>query len=236
MLTMRLWGRRFLSPADKLSMGRADRAASGPPFDQAPLIIREALLFPYEEGAAFVQALYQRGGFKAIDEALREPPRTTEQIIHPEKYQLGELPRPAPLPDLADALGGSWRTLGRGVLGERDLRVLIEHFANRPDAAVAAAGWDGDSYVVLEDEDDRLLVAIHTVWDTEQDAVEFYNAYDRTVAKRFGEEQRRTLDAPSLSRWATATGRIHLIKTGEQVILILAPDAETLEIAADQFE
>ena len=45
------------------------------------------MIFPYLRGMVFCAKLTNDGGWKAIDEAYRNPPLSTEQILHPEKYR-----------------------------------------------------------------------------------------------------------------------------------------------------
>jgi hypothetical protein len=53
--------------------------------------LRKEYAFPYEAGAAFVEALVADGGWEAVNEAYSRPPTTTEQILHPDKYLAGEV-------------------------------------------------------------------------------------------------------------------------------------------------
>jgi hypothetical protein len=52
-----------------------------------PPILIKSLSFPYTSGVDFVLDLYRDGGFAAIDAAWRDPPRSTEHILHPERYR-----------------------------------------------------------------------------------------------------------------------------------------------------
>jgi hypothetical protein len=233
-LTQLLWGRQFLTPDEKASLTNRDGTQGQSQLDQVPLVLRDELLFPYREGYQFVATLHRDGGYDAVNQAFRDPPQSSEQIIHPEKYP-AEAPVSAPMPALAEALGGSWRTLRTDVLGELDLRILIEHFSDRPTAETAAAGWGGDSVALLEDDAGRLVVVLNTVWDSDAEAAEFYNAFVPTVAARFGGDQSPTLEQPSLARWSTPIGPIQILKTAERVLVTFAPDEETLEATAAQF-
>ena len=232
MLAMLRWGRRHLSPSEKLSLGNPDRPRATPAFEAAPALVRDTFLFPYEEGRAFVFALHRSGGYGAVDQALRDPPRSTEQVIHPEKYLAGEAPRAVPTPMLT-SLGEGWRRLKIDVLGELGLRQLLEEHAGPSEAAAGAAGWGGDSFVLLEHTDGRLLLAIQTVWDGEPEAAEFYNAVTRTIPRR-AVGTRRIVDQPSLVRWAAPNGQIQLVKVADRVVLVFAPDAETLDLVVTE--
>ncbi len=50
---------------------------------KAPRFLRETLIFPYLGGQQFCAAL---GGYDAVSAAFKEPPKSTAQILHPEKY------------------------------------------------------------------------------------------------------------------------------------------------------
>ena len=59
---------------------------------------------PYSDGPAFVRQLREQGGWAAVNDVYRDPPASTEQIIHPEKYG-----RDAPADiRLADRTNGEW--------------------------------------------------------------------------------------------------------------------------------
>ncbi|UPW02132.1 Hvo_1808 family surface protein [Halorussus gelatinilyticus] len=41
---------------------------------------------PYSDGPAFVKQIKKRGGWQAVNDLYENPPKSTEQVIHPEKY------------------------------------------------------------------------------------------------------------------------------------------------------
>jgi hypothetical protein len=228
MLTMRIWGRQFLRPADKRSLGD-DAFVKDPVLDSAPSLVRGELLFPYDAGWVFAQLLYQDGGFAAIDRAFARPPRSTEQILHPEKYAAGENPIDVDMPPLVRTLGGSWTTRRTDVLGELVLRLLLEPDVGWPVAEAAAAGWGGDAYTLLEDDAGRRVVAILTVWDTEGDAAEMYNAFSDGVDARYKGQVQRVVELPGVTRWSIPEYQVQVLKTGNMVRIVYAPDAATLD-------
>ncbi|WP_376789903.1 hypothetical protein [Thermoflexus sp.] len=157
-------------------------------FDRAPRVIREELTFPYEAGFAFVRTLYDQGGWDAINAAFRDPPASTEQILHPEKFRSREPPIRVTLPPLTDTLGSGWRLIDENVLGEFFLRVYLEERLPASQAEKAAAGWGGDRYAVYGNEatgQDLLVLAV--AWDNEAEAREFVEAYRAYAAARYGE-------------------------------------------------
>jgi len=121
----------------------------------------------------------QEAGWDAVDSLYLDPPVSTEQILHPEKYAAGETY--AELADPADAArdGGpldGWRLLRSNALGELQWRIVFTEHGQGDIAELLAAGWDGDRYAVFE-RDGEILMAMTTHWDTEDDAKDFEAGY-----------------------------------------------------------
>lgn len=139
-------------------------------FSSAPLYFKRALVFPYYAGADFVTEGWHRGGWKRVDSVYANPPRSTEQVLHPEKYYSGsDPPLQVSLP-LPPSLSG-WSKLGEDTGGEFLLRVLLEEYGV-PEFASAAAGWGGDRLAVYS-RGPLSFVAWLTLWDDEAEAEEF---------------------------------------------------------------
>ncbi len=151
--------------------------------DSAPTILKAGLYFPYQEGLTFVQALYDQGGWAAVTAALSDPPTSTEQILHPEKYLAAQRDEPN-LPvrfDLTAALGADWTTATTSTLGEFDLRVLLEDTAAQGDINAAAAGIGGIRYALYESAAQTPLLQLVARWDTAADGDEFLSAFRSTL-------------------------------------------------------
>jgi len=153
--------------------------------DRAPLAIREAMLFPYRAGFGFIAALRRRQPWSAVDSAFLRPPRSTEQILHPERYLADDRPVPiairvpAALPGFAIAHSTVWGELGTALW-------LRSHGVDEHSADEAAAGWGGDRAVVVARPGDRRIgraVGIaRTEWDSEADAIEAAEAAGKALA------------------------------------------------------
>jgi len=168
-------------------------------FDRAPRVIREELTFPYDAGFAFVQTLYERGDWDAVNAAFRDPPASTEQILHPEKFFSRERPIRVTLPPLTDTLGSGWQLVDENVLGEFFLRVYLEERLPASQAEGAAAGWGGDRYAVYVNEaasQDLLVLAV--AWDSEAEAREFVEAYRVYATARYGGGPAREAEGQAL--------------------------------------
>jgi hypothetical protein len=137
-------------------------------FTLAYLLIQIA---PYEYGEPFVNDLLDAGGEDAVDAALREPPRTSEQVLDFSKYQSRE-PRVEVAPPAA---GGP--VLDDGVFGEASLVALLTGVVGGDAAADAAGGWAGDWYVAWQQGGSSCVRATF-VMDTDRDRRELSEALD----------------------------------------------------------
>jgi hypothetical protein len=149
---------------------------------EAPVILSESLIFPYFRGMVFCASLTNKGGWKSINEAYENPPQSTEQIMHPEKYL--DQPDPPTAIDLGRLEPGEgWAEVGRNVVGEMQLAVLLRRHGGKP----IAAGWDGDRFAVFDSKDGKLAVVWLTTWDTDDDARDFARQYTRFQTTKLGE-------------------------------------------------
>jgi hypothetical protein len=135
--------------------------AQFPALASAPRVVQESLLFPYLEGAGFVQRLWlAQGGRPApFGEHL---PLSTEQVLHPERL-LGQ-GRDDPTEMVIRVHGG--RVLHHDVLGQLETRLLIEELSGERGAPGVADGWSGDRYALVETDSGTALVWA-VLWDDE---------------------------------------------------------------------
>jgi hypothetical protein len=235
-LTMGLYARENLTAMDmadyrleefqSIDLSGALTGGGGP-------LTESATYFPYQEGTAFVAQLYQSGGWGAVDAAFENPPRSTEQVLHPERYFSGDAPKRIQLPALH--LNG-WHSIAEDTLGELYLRIYLEHKLDFAQAIPAAEGWGGDRYQVLGDDQGRLALALQTAWDSPADAHEFFATYSTfVVALAGGNPQVLQADATQM-RWQLAGRQFYLSLAGAQVLALHAPDAATLDALIAEFK
>lgn len=115
-----------------------------PRFAAAPLIVREALIFPYIEGAEFMRWW---AGSPHADTLPFGPrmPESTEQILHPDRYAAGDRPLGVVFP-ASDAA-----VMHEDALGELEIRILGAALDGRDEAVYTVPlGWAGDRYRVVE--------------------------------------------------------------------------------------
>jgi hypothetical protein len=158
---------------------------------------------PYAEGPPFVAALRERDGWAAVDRAHREPPASTAQVIHPERY-----PDADPVAvDVPDRSNDEWRPITDGdprteTIGEATLFATLwaNGVVDRPltDGAAggsynyshpATAGWAGDSLRVYRATNDpnRTGHVWRLAWERPADADEFADAYRQLLENRGAE-------------------------------------------------
>ena len=211
-------------------------------FYAAPVFIQNTITFPYSGGYQFAVSLYlKRNDFSHIDLAYEALPASTEQIIHPAKYDAGEEPIEVFVPDPTALLGEGWTIVDRNVMGELFLRSYFESDLDRETAAAAAAGWGGDEFLMLETPTGEDALAIFSVWDTEEDANEFadiFRAYGEVVSGREWTEVAYSegLEEPGYALETSVIGSIRIRVTGDEVRVIVAPDADAVNALFEVLE
>ena len=196
---------------------------------QLPPIIIATFGWEQFAGSKFAYVLFLNGGFSFINHAYENPPRSTEQILHPEKYTSGEQPHLVELPQLAPALGDTWRQRDTGVLGEFLTSVYLGAFLTDDQAGRAAQGWGGDRYTLVEDDQGRLLMVMRYSWDTEEDAAQFFQAYLDLVDKKSGGEWDAVVSEDANRLWEGDNVSVHLSLEGFGTLVIIGPDRPTVD-------
>jgi hypothetical protein len=151
-----------------------------------PRYVRESLVFPYVAGGRFVARVQARGGWGAVDRAFGEDgPVSTEQVMHPEKYEAGERPVRVRLRGHRAELPEGARVVARGDVGEFDTAQILRDANGRRRSEEAAEGWGGSAFELwrLPAGEDVLVMA--WAWDTPRDAAEFAAAA-RSSVERLG--------------------------------------------------
>jgi hypothetical protein len=178
-------------------------------FAHAPLWLRETLIFPYLAGADFVR--WFDGSHPGRQPFGAAMPVSTEQILHPDRYAVGD--RPATLAFAPAAGGGAVRY--EDDLGEFETRLLLEQLLGdtaETQAPLLASGWNGDRY--------RVIAA-----GGGQDALVWYVAWDGAAARaRFAAGLERAW--PGVHRKPGRTFRIESL-TVDGVPVVRVVDAPT---------
>ena len=145
-------------------------------FSQAPLWLRETMVFPYLGGADFVVWFRHKYFGRSVLDSM---PASTEQILHPERYAAHDEPT-----TVTFAPGPPDTVQYEDDLGEFETRLLLQQLLdNEAEAATLATGWDGDRYQVLGPKSDALVW--YSVWDDAPAAARFATGLQRAWAKRW---------------------------------------------------
>ena len=178
-----------------------------------PPALVASVRFPYTAGADFVAALRRRGGWELVDRAFRDPPETSEQVLHPGKW-LDRDDAVYVSTDAASALGPGWRRLGGSESGELDAILILASGAPADVAARAAKGWEGGRFEAFRRRgagdcaepcrEDRAAVVAYR-WERPADAVEFAEAAEGYLSARLLDGRRDGLTFP-IGRAAATLG------------------------------
>jgi hypothetical protein len=184
---MTYWLQQNLTPAElsEVLEASADPEAQAA-LDKVPPIVAAQLMFSALQGTQFIAGMQVAGGWEAVDAAYADPPKSTEQILHPEKYQSREAPIAVDLADdLAGTMGSGWSVVDEETMGEHQTAIWLGS-GTVAAATDAAAGWGGDRITLLGGPNDAWAIAWRTVWDTEADAAEFEVTAKTAVEKAGG--------------------------------------------------
>lgn len=209
------WARRSL---DEIARGEEDRFSVyrngiGSLF---PPLLTETFIFRYRDGARFVEAVRRARPALSLDGVFRQPPQSSEQVLHPEKFFAREAPREVALDAVAFGSRG-WRVQAATPLGEIGVRGVLLAGVAVEEARRAAAGWGGDSAFVFEQEGRAPLFVWKTVWDRPEDAQEFFRAYN--ALKRRGGAEANATGAERV--WPEGGGLVTLVRLeGDGVIIV----------------
>jgi uncharacterized iron-regulated protein len=163
--------------------------------------------FLYAQGARYVKAVKERGGWAAVNSAYRFPPRSTASILHPEGAKMINL--------------GPGTTRGEFAI----VQMLAAHPDTAPQALQSAAGWKADR--VVEDGKSRAWIVAYT---TPEGAQRFQKAL---VKLRLAQnvKLKSFLDEPDANGWHDEHGNVVVIMArGERTYLIEAPDETAYKV------
>ncbi|MGA9980838.1 MAG: hypothetical protein WBQ08_19615 [Candidatus Sulfotelmatobacter sp.] len=157
-------------------------------FKDAPIFLKESLTFPYRYGLEFEIKLMQKGGReKAFAGVLANPPHTTRQIMEPETYLSGEKIEPMRVPNFKQDFR-NYKKFDIGAMGEFDVAVLLEQYANQELAKWLYPEWRGGYYYaarVKEDAAAPLGLLYVSRWSSAEKAEDFAGIYARSLGERY---------------------------------------------------
>ena len=163
--------------------------ADFPVLTQTPLYMRESLLFPYTDGMRFQDAVFRKDGPAAFDKVFRDPPVSTQQILHPETYQrrlFPTHPEPLSLEGVVGKEAGQFKRLTDGDVSEFDFSTLLRQYTSERTGRLAAAGWRGGFFRLYGHKKDKYPLLAHaSQWESPAAAQRFFELYQQVLRAKW---------------------------------------------------
>ncbi len=215
--------------AERIEQGAGDMSGS-PVMARAPLVLQQALLFPYVEGLAFEEAILVKGGTeRAFAGALDRPPSSSFEVLHPAQYLAHAAVPVLRLPDIHLLLNAAgYEPYDVGVMGEIDVRMTTELFGGRPMAEALAQNWAGGIYYAAQnklaaDKDSTASLALlySSRWRNDDSARSFFQVYDGQLPRKYSGLKRRRKDEKDDTErvYSTDEGDVLLTLVGNNVYI-----------------
>ena len=190
------------------------------------------IIQPYVSGPAFIDSVYDEGGWDAVDALHEDYAASSEQIIHPERY-----PDETPVSvTVADRSNGEWNRFDHDpvgdTVGEASIFAAMYHndqteaerysYVSQP-----SEGWAGDTVVPYRNGSGGGGYVWESRWDTEGDAVEFAAAYrDALTEAHDARTQRGNVYVVPDSPFADA---FRIVREGRTVRIVNGPTVDDLD-------
>lgn len=152
-----------------------------------------SIFFPKDEDGELID-FPEKANF-----VFKNIPRSSEQILHPEKYwdpAKRDEPQKVTIPDLHPLVPGGFTEKSRNCAGEMGMAALFikvhakgrfdaltktsgtkgeENLKTKPSKPFHGEGWDGDQFVIYTNKEGEKIFVWKTIWDTEEAAAKFSN-------------------------------------------------------------
>lgn len=195
-----------------------------PSMKKAPPFIKDALVFPYFAGMKFTAASLKPNGWPALGKVFRNPPVSTQQIMHPALYKSGHVPEKVTLPDVQSRLGKDWKKLDDNLMGEFGWKEVLKQYLGEDRAAPLAAAWDGDRYLVYEHQPSkRLLLVARVHLASAEQANRFFGQYSELLEKKH-EKRTALFRRPNFFSFETPDGGVFLRCSGAECVTLEGGD------------
>jgi hypothetical protein len=139
----------------------ADAASEGSVYDNYPPALVAMYTASYSLGQLLVEILEKYGDPDAIDDAIMDPPHSSEFMLSPFEYLDGHDPVAVPAPKLA----GGEVSFDEDTFGPLALFLMLEQRLGAKAALAATDAWGGDHYVAFE-RDQKVCVRLDVRGDT----------------------------------------------------------------------
>lgn len=216
---------------DDLTDSDSDTSDS-PVLARAPLLLKESLLFPYQDGLKFEQALLKaQGPAGAFAGVLDRPPATSFEIMNPRAYMRKQKVPVLRMPDLHPLLDAGYEPYDIGVMGQLDVRMLSELFGGPQMSAALTAAWDGGIYYAVQSKKAKteaqkastasVGLMYLSQWKSPEAAAAFTKMYANELDKKYSGVSRDTNDEADKTEqiYNTNEGPVMLTTNGRLVFV-----------------
>ena len=217
-----------MSPEDAASAALEIQSIDATVFESMPAWLQRDLGFPYEKGLTFVGQIMSTSGLKGVDDAYKEMPISTEQVLDPNKYLRNE--QPEQMTPLTVDLPG-WELAEESTFGEWGIQLLLTEAVTPGAVTQAAAGWGNDTYRFFTNGGDSAITWSY-LGETETDAEDLANALIDHVTDVMG----ATNGQESLGGllYDGANPYVFIDRIDDKVIFIASTDLEAVESLREQ--
>ena len=199
-------GKNLLTAPDVVdNLADSTDTSDSPVLARAPLILKESLLFPYQDGLKFEQTVLkdegQAGAFAGV---LDRPPDSSYEIMNPRAYTRKRKVPVLQMPDVHPLLDANYEPYDIGVMGELDVRMLSELFGGQELSTFLTPAWNGGIYYAVQskkantdaEKDSTASVALFYLsqWKSPQTAQAFAKMYADELGKKYSNVTRDTND------------------------------------------
>ena len=180
-------------------------SSDSPVLARAPLLLKESLLFPYQDGLKFEQTVLkdegQQGAFAGV---LDRPPASSFEIMNPRAYMRKRQVPVLQMPDLHPLLDANYEPYDIGVMGQLDVRMMSELFGGQNMSAALTPAWDGGIYyaaqrksaVTATEKESTASIGLlyYSQWKNVDSARSFLRVYAEQISRKYSNVVRRTQD------------------------------------------
>ena len=234
-------GKTLLTSPDMAdNLTNDDDTSDSPVLARAPLLLKESLLFPYQDGLKFEQnVLKAQGPTGAFAGVLDRPPATSFEIMNPRAYMRKQKVPVLQMPDVHPLLDANYDPYDIGVMGELDVRMLTELFGGPQMSLALTPAWDGGIYYAVQskkaktqaEKDSTASVALMYLsqWKSPEAAAVFTKMYANELGKKYSGVSRDTNDEADKTEqiYNTNEGPVVLTTNGRLVFISESFDLAT---------
>ncbi len=202
-------------------------STGSPIFNSAPLYIKRAMMFAYREGTEFErQVLVSQGQQNAFTGTLQAPPQDTREVMQPKSYLAGEHVPLLSVPDYDKILGHGWEQVDFGALGQFDVNVLMELYADAETSAGLTPAWRGGYYYAAHKKGTppgNVAFIYVSRWSDEDSAADFAKLFAGSWKERYKSLRTDTSTGTqdkNVFRKETETGPVSVERSGTVVVAI----------------